>query len=596
MGPASPPTSPSSQPEELVHVGTALAVLSKVNLLAESNALALDIGGSLAKLLYLQPYGTRTTAPPLVIHKVDGNVASALSVHVPELKGTLHFFAFETRNIHQLLRFIRNHWANDASPRAAAHRLIRATGGGSYKYATTFDQEIGVRLVGLDEMSCTVAGLNFLLTTVKNEVYTYVPPPTQNGRKEASSDAGPGASAEFARTTQFVDTNRDPFPYLLVNIGSGVSIVKVTAHDTFERVSGSSLGGGTFWGLARMLLDCATFDDVIRLTHDGDNANVDMLVGDIYGGAYSNLGLDPEVIAASFGKATMRNSSVRQEHSSLSLMQERFSRAVEGTLELWMSFLGTVPGIGSLLRYIWPGAFASSAHTVTGLSSQFRPQDIALSLLRMVSYNIGQIAYLNARVHNLDRIYFGGNFIRNHPYTIADISFAVDFWSGKKMKALFLRHDGYLGAIGAFIGASSASPTKILDLQLKATKKAGRTSSQTRNGDAGTMRKEANEEAVTPEAARHNGMVKPTASENEITTASSSSKTPRASESKKRKKKGSADIQATAFGRANEESMNGAPGPAESKDLEVPPQRGNSDDDWTTVTRVRRKGNKEKSS
>ena len=34
------------------------------------------------------------------------------------------------------------------------------------------------------------------------------------------------------------------FPYLVVNIGSGVSILKVTSPGVFERVSGSSLGGG----------------------------------------------------------------------------------------------------------------------------------------------------------------------------------------------------------------------------------------------------------------------------------------------------------------------------------------------------------------
>ena len=36
------------------------------------------------------------------------------------------------------------------------------------------------------------------------------------------------------------------FPYLVVNIGSGVSILKVKSPGVFERVSGSSLGGGTY--------------------------------------------------------------------------------------------------------------------------------------------------------------------------------------------------------------------------------------------------------------------------------------------------------------------------------------------------------------
>ncbi len=57
------------------------------------------------------------------------------------------------------------------------------------------------------------------------------------------------------------------------------------------------------------------------------------------------------------------------------------------------------------------------------------PADIALSLCRMISYNIGQLAYLNAKRYNLQRVFFGGFFIRGHPYTMETISFAIRFWS-----------------------------------------------------------------------------------------------------------------------------------------------------------------------
>ena len=45
-----------------------------------------------------------------------------------------------------------------------------------------------------------------------------------------------------------------------------------------------------------------TFDEVIRLTQSGSSSNVDMLVGDIYGGDCDAIGLKGDVIAASFGK------------------------------------------------------------------------------------------------------------------------------------------------------------------------------------------------------------------------------------------------------------------------------------------------------
>ena len=95
------------------------------------------------------------------------------------------------------------------------------------------------------------------------------------------------------------------FPYLLVNIGSGVSIIKVSGpgQGQFERVSGTNLGGGTFWGLCRLLTGATSFDEMLELSSQGNSANVDMLVGDIYGGRnYETMGLSADMIASSFGR------------------------------------------------------------------------------------------------------------------------------------------------------------------------------------------------------------------------------------------------------------------------------------------------------
>lgn len=53
----------------------------------------------------------------------------------------------------------------------------------------------------------------------------------------------------------------------------------------------------------------------------------------------------------------------------------------------------------------------------------------------MVSYNIGHLAYLNAKRYGLSRVLFGGFFIRGHPYTMETISFAIKFWSKVRMPA-----------------------------------------------------------------------------------------------------------------------------------------------------------------
>ena len=47
---------------------------------------------------------------------------------------------------------------------------------------------------------------------------------------------------------------------------------------------------------------------MLALSEKGDNATVDMLVGDIYGQDYSRLGLKSTMIASSFGKVFKKDS------------------------------------------------------------------------------------------------------------------------------------------------------------------------------------------------------------------------------------------------------------------------------------------------
>lgn len=228
-------------------------------------------------------------------------------------------------------------------------------------------------------MHSLITGLNFFLKNIPEESFTY--------------------SHVLDRKEVIKTVTDNPFPYLLVNIGSGVSIIKVNSETSYERIGGTSLGGGTFFGLCSLLTGETDFDTMLRLSEKGQGEKVDLLVGDIYGQDYSKIGLSANTIASSFGKL------LSKKHSKL-----HFTRA-----------------------------------------------DISMSLLRMISNNIGQIAYLHAEKHNLKRLYFGGYFIRNHIPTISKISFAVSYWSKGQMNAHFLVHEGYLGGFGALMCDSNAS-------------------------------------------------------------------------------------------------------------------------------------------
>ena len=79
------------------------------------------------------------------------------------------------------------------------------------------------------------------------------------------------------------DESRFEFPMLLVSIGSGVSIIKVSNFNEYERVSGTMIGGGTLIGLSNLLTGNREFEKIIEKAQMGNNAKVDMLVKDIYG-------------------------------------------------------------------------------------------------------------------------------------------------------------------------------------------------------------------------------------------------------------------------------------------------------------------------
>ena len=379
-----------------------------------------------------------------------------LSFYSRVLGGEFHFIRFETRRMANAMELIR---ANDL------HLTIRemgATGGGAHKYASEWDRILGIQIIQQEELDSLLAGMQFVLSTVVGECYTFRPrknrsptdnddngdksragedvgierkasvdsdatpvasssgPPTEpekqdpgpvpsNAFSSEESDSEEGNDSDGSDSASGTDewwwsrkVQRDAisyssaYPYLLVTIGTGVSILRVDGPRKHERISGSTIGGGTYWGLIRLLTDLEDFEDVMRLAEHGDPSKVDMMVGDIYGNnkeALEKLGLPASLVASSFGKLVAR------EDPAAGLKQE----------------------------------------------------DLARALLLMVTNNIGQVAYLNAQLHKTNRIYFVGNFLRGNKLSQRRLSFAINYWSKGEMEALFLEHEGYFGALGAFL-------------------------------------------------------------------------------------------------------------------------------------------------
>jgi type II pantothenate kinase len=293
---------------------------------------ALDIGGTLAKVVYFNH--TPASSP----------------LDFPYLDGVVHFVMKDSQDIQGIISLLQS--LQFDSPQ------LHVAGGGAYKYSVELETQLNTQVVKVDEMDALHRGLTFAIKNGTSPTFEF---DRERGLKEISTS--------------------EPSPALLVNIGTGVSILKL--DDAFTRISGTCLGGGTLLGLGTCLLGVSKYEEILDLCEQGRSEAVDLHVSDIYGADFSNT------LAVSLGKLVITE------------------------------------------------------------NLDYRPADLARSLVNMVAYNIGQIAYLCAKKEEITNVYFAGNFIRHYEYIMDCLSYAMHFWSKGELRPLFLRHDGYFGALGS---------------------------------------------------------------------------------------------------------------------------------------------------
>jgi len=77
--------------------------------------------------------------------------------------------------------------------------------------------------------------------------------------------------------------------------------------------------------------------------------------------------------------------------------------------------------------------------------------DLARATLVTITNNIGSIARMCAVNEKIEKVVFVGNFLRVNEISMKLLAYAMDFWSGGTLKALFLEHEGYFGAVGCLL-------------------------------------------------------------------------------------------------------------------------------------------------
>eukprot|EP00356_Strombidium_inclinatum_P004729 CAMPEP_0170494262 /NCGR_PEP_ID=MMETSP0208-20121228/14540_1 /TAXON_ID=197538 /ORGANISM="Strombidium inclinatum, Strain S3" /LENGTH=148 /DNA_ID=CAMNT_0010770295 /DNA_START=735 /DNA_END=1177 /DNA_ORIENTATION=+ len=145
------------------------------------------------------------------------------------------------------------------------------------------------------------------------------------------------------------------------------------------------IGGGTLVGLSHLLTGVRDFDEIVDLASKGNHAGVDFLVKDIYG------------------------------------EKNPFKETLQGE---WLA-----------------SSFARAANDTETppdqLKDKYKKEDILNSLMFMMSYNIGQLACCTAYQHDVDDIFFVGNYIRNNIEGMEKITFGIDLNSQLKKRALY---------------------------------------------------------------------------------------------------------------------------------------------------------------
>ncbi|GAQ19071.1 type II pantothenate kinase [Oceanobacillus picturae] len=100
--------------------------------------------------------------------------------------------------------------------------------------------------------------------------------------------------------------------YIVVSIGTGTSFYHVTPQ-SFQRLFGSGIGGGTLIGLGSLLSNKETnFSSLVASAENGDEKESDLLIRDIY--APGPAPLMGDLTAANFGKAHLNQEATSHDH------------------------------------------------------------------------------------------------------------------------------------------------------------------------------------------------------------------------------------------------------------------------------------------
>ena len=262
-------------------------------------------------------------------------------------------------------------------------RQLLCTGGYNSNFAELISALLNVRLYKVSKyLSTIISAIDYQ----KSNFYSLPSPKTENIYKLGKIKTDKNDQILFSMEGKL-------YPYLLVNLRSGASFIRVNSKTEYKRVIGTSIGAGTFVGIMKLINPNDNLTETIAKSFEGDTNKVDMSVGDIYGEGYEGIGLPAEVIASSFGKVI-----------------DKTPEEIE----------------------------------------KLNQSDISLSLMNLVMFNTLNIANLVAQIEDIKNIVLVGHHLRIFELEqLCEMGF--NLLNGGKSKLMFVNHSSYLGSLGLMI-------------------------------------------------------------------------------------------------------------------------------------------------
>ena len=240
--------------------------------------IAVDVGGSLLKVACIGSTVADAKLPNSASGEL-GHCALSFDCKVPGTR--VEFIKLEARCM------------TGVTPGDLPRCRIAVTGGGAHNYACLAHEDA----TAVGEFEGVARGVTWLLTT------GWAPDGAEELYKYAENRAVFYEVEEMAARELIV-----------VNMGSGVSVLHVKPGKGEERISGAeysrvggtSIGGGTFCGLTKLLAAAASFGDAVDLSAEGDSGKVNLRIEDIYGRdfKFEECGLSGQANASVFAKCT----------------------------------------------------------------------------------------------------------------------------------------------------------------------------------------------------------------------------------------------------------------------------------------------------